>query len=208
MNNFNYTGDQTELSEPYLPSQDLIDAVNVSIALERPLLLKGEPGCGKTRLAKAVAEELNLAYFEWPIKSTSRAIDGLYTYDNVGRLRDAQLSKSNPRAKVKFDDPENYIRWGPIGRAFQKKFFDGKERAVLLIDEIDKADIDFPNDLLHELDLKEFTVEEIYPSKKIEAESSPIIFITSNDEKPHRHSSQGRSISENAVQIFPESLIH
>ncbi|MBP6472826.1 MAG: MoxR family ATPase [Chloroflexi bacterium] len=187
------------LVEPYIPNANLIEAVNIAMDLERPLLLKGEPGCGKTRLAKAVADELNLPYFEWPVKSTSRAQDGLYIYDTIGRLRDAQLA-ANPslneaeRARIaqKFDNPREYILWGPLGEAFRSP-----KRAVLLIDEIDKADIDFPNDLLHELEDKSFTVQELPPAKDdqqtpdadglignlVPAQQPPIIFITSNAEK-------------------------
>ena len=182
MSQFMYTGDQSNLSEPYMPSPELQEAVNVAIQLKRPLLLKGEPGCGKTRLAKAVAEELKLAYYPWSVKSTSRARDGLYIYDTIGRLRDAQLAANQnlvtPEALAKFRDPNTYVNWGPLGKAFR-----GDERAVVLIDEIDKADIDFPNDLLLELDQNEFTVEELPTNNTFEAKYPPIIFITSNDEK-------------------------
>lgn len=198
-----YTGDQDKLKEkgvpPYLPSTELKEAVNIAIALGRPLLLKGEPGCGKTRLAEAVAAELDLAYFEWSIKSTSRAQDGLYTYDTIGRLRDAQLIASPELAKAeraqlqaRFNEPKSYIRWGELGRGFQKRFLGGKSRAVVLIDEIDKADIDFPNDLLHELDRKNFAIREVSETVdgreqeyRIMADSDapPLIIITSNDEK-------------------------
>ncbi|BAY26834.1 ATPase [Calothrix sp. NIES-2100] len=168
---------------PYLPSQKLVEAVNLAIALERPLLLKGEPGCGKTKLARAVAYELGLPYEAWYIKSTSRAKDGLYTYDAVGRLRDAQLAaaKIDEEATAKAKDADAYVEWGPLGRAF-----DNEQKTVLLIDEIDKADIDFPNDLLLELDEKRFEVTEVKqnsPIKKIQAQETPIVFITSNDEK-------------------------
>ncbi|MDX2244918.1 MAG: MoxR family ATPase [Leptolyngbyaceae cyanobacterium bins.302] len=168
---------------PYLPDEKLVEAVNLAIALERPLLLKGEPGCGKTRLARAVAYELGLPYEAWYVKSTSRARDGLYTYDAVGRLRDAQLANSNVdedaarRAKI----PDSYVEWGPLGRAFRNDY-----STVVLIDEIDKADIDFPNDLLLELDEQRFTVAEVRaesPIREIRAKTSPIVFITSNDEK-------------------------
>lgn len=186
------------LVEPYIPHKHLIEAVNVAMDLERPLLLKGEPGCGKTKLAKAVADELDLPYFEWPVKSTSRAQDGLYTYDTIGRLRDAQLA-ANPnlsaaerqRITEKFENPRQYILWGPMGEAFRSE-----KRAVLLIDEIDKADIDFPNDLLHELEEKKFAVQELPAigqndaqnsfdkgGNLVQAQQPPIIFITSNAEK-------------------------
>ena len=184
--------------EPYIPDSELVEAVNIAIALQRPLLLKGEPGCGKTKLAKAVADELGLDFYEWPVKSTSRAQDGLYTYDTIGRLRDAQLA-ANPklgeaergRISKKFEDPSEYVSFGPLGDAFRSE-----KRAVLLIDEIDKADIDFPNDLLHELEEKRFTIQELPPLVKenkpvefdaggnlVRAKSVPIIFVTSNQEK-------------------------
>lgn len=164
---------------PYLPSRELVEAVNLAIYLERPLLLKGEPGCGKTQLASAVADELGLPLESWYVKSTSRARDGLYTYDAVGRLRDAQLAGSgrlNEEQLRKADDPTTYVRWGPLGRAFLNE-----QRTVVLIDEIDKADIDFPNDLLLELDKQQFLVEET--GDAIAANVPPIVFITSNDEK-------------------------
>lgn len=168
---------------PYLPSEKLVEAVNLAIALERPLLLKGEPGCGKTKLARAVAYELDLPYEAWYIKSTSRARDGLYTYDAVGRLRDAQLaaSKIDEEAAVQAKNADAYVEWGPLGRAFRKE-----QPTIVLIDEIDKADIDFPNDLLLELDEQRFEVTEVKqnsPLKKIQAKATPIVFITSNDEK-------------------------
>lgn len=164
---------------PYLPSKELLEAVNLAIYLERPLLLKGEPGCGKTQLASAVAFELGLPLESWYVKSTSPARDGLYTYDAVGRLRDAQLAGSGRLTDEQMrlaDDFASYIRWGPLGRAFLNE-----QRTVVLIDEIDKADIDFPNDLLLELDKQEFLVEET--GTKITARIPPIVFITSNDEK-------------------------
>jgi MoxR-like ATPase len=162
-----------------LPNPELVEAVNLAIYLKRPLLLKGEPGCGKTRLAQAVAYELNLPFEAWYVKSTGRARDGLYTYDAVGRLRDAQLAAAKrltPEQIERIDDPSTYVRWGPLGRAFQNL-----ERTVVLIDEIDKADIDFPNDLLLELDERRFVVEET--GQVIQAKATPIVFITSNDEK-------------------------
>lgn len=164
---------------PYLPGRELVEAVNLAIYLERPLLLKGEPGCGKTQLASAVANELGLPLESWYVKSTSRARDGLYTYDAVGRLRDAQLAGSGRLTEeqlLKADNPATYVRWGPLGRAFLNQ-----QRTVVLIDEIDKADIDFPNDLLLELDKQQFLVEET--GEEITAKVPPIIFITSNDEK-------------------------
>ncbi|MGH1393323.1 MAG: AAA family ATPase [Trichormus sp.] len=164
---------------PYLPSSELVEAVNLAIYLERPLLLKGEPGCGKTLLANAVAYELSLNLEAWYVKSTSRARDGLYTYDAVGRLRDAQLAasfRSTPEQIERIENPSTYVRWGPLGRAFQQE-----KPTVVLIDEIDKADIDFPNDLLLELDQKRFIVEET--GDEINAKVAPIVLITSNDEK-------------------------
>lgn len=162
---------------PYLPSDELINAVNLTIFLEkRPLLIKGDPGSGKTRLARAVAYEMDLPYEAWHIKSTSRARDGLYTYDAVRRLHDAQLARHAQRDSSPVDDPANYIQLGPLGRAFKNK-----QRTIVLIDEIDKADIDFPNDLLLELDEQWFVIEET--GEKVEALEPPIVFITSNDEK-------------------------
>ena len=169
---------------PYLPSPDLVKIVNLAIRLRRPLLLKGEPGCGKTKLARAVAYEFekrygSWSYEEWYVKSTSRATDGLYLYDAVGRLRDAQIAAAKRWEgdvdKI-LDNESKYIKWGPLGRAFQNS-----HRTVVLIDEIDKADIDFPNDLLREFDQNQFTVEET--GDVITAKQAPIVFITSNDEK-------------------------
>ena len=172
-------GTNGQLLYPYLPSPELVEAVNLAIYLERPLLLKGEPGCGKTLLASAVAYELGLNLETWYVKSTSRARDGLYTYDAVGRLRDAQLAASGRLTAEqiqRIDNPITYVKWGPLGRAFQSE-----QRTVMLIDEIDKADIDFPNDLLLELDQKRFIVEET--GQEIKAKAAPIVLITSNDEK-------------------------
>lgn len=162
---------------PYLPSDELVDVVNLAIFLEkRPLLIKGDPGSGKTRLAKAVADELKLPYFAWHIKSTSRARDGLYIYDAVRRLHDAQLARTTGEGGSQVDDIRSYIKLGILGHAFQSK-----KRAVVLIDEIDKADIDFPNDLLLELDEQRFVIEET--GEEVKAKHPPIFIITSNDEK-------------------------
>ncbi|MBD2604887.1 MoxR family ATPase [Scytonema hofmannii FACHB-248] len=172
-------GAKGQLLYPYLPNPELVEAVNLAIYLERPLLLKGEPGCGKTQLASAVAYELSLDLKAWYVKSTSRARDGLYTYDAVGRLRDAQLAASNrltPEQMQRINDPTAYVRLGPLGQAFQQD-----NPTVVLIDEIDKADIDFPNDLLLELDERRFIVEET--GQEVEAKAAPIVIITSNDEK-------------------------
>jgi MoxR-like ATPase len=177
-----YTGksvlpENSKLIAPYLPSPELINAVNLAIFLEkRPLLLKGEPGCGKTRLAEAVANELDLSYEPWYIKSTTRAKDGLYTYDAVRRLHDAQLVRMGEKNKSEVENLDHYIKMGPLGRAFENE-----QRTVVLIDEIDKADIDFPNDLLRELDEQKFVIEET--GKEIEANKPPLVLITSNDEK-------------------------
>lgn len=163
---------------PYLADEALVEAVNLAIYLERPLLLKGEPGCGKTQLAWAVKYELGLPLEEWYIKSTSRAREGLYTYDAVGRLRDAQLANQNidPEAVHRAKDPAQYVQFGPLGEAFRSD-----QRTIVLIDEIDKADIDFPNDLLLELEERRFKIQET--GTVIKAQHSPIVFITSNDEK-------------------------
>jgi len=145
-------------------------AVNAAIALERPLLVKGEPGTGKTELARQIAEGLGLPMLEWNIKSTTKAQQGLYEYDAVSRLRDSQLGEA------RVADVSNYIRKGKMWQAFE-----AKGRVVLLIDEIDKADIEFPNDLLQELDKMEFHVYET--DETIRATNRPIVIITSNNEK-------------------------
>jgi MoxR-like ATPase len=174
--------------EPYLPDKALIEAVNVAIALGRPLLLQGDPGCGKTRLAHAVAFALSLPLEECYIKSTTRAQDLLYAYDAVNRLYDAQLGERGPR-NVKGDDwlcrdPANYVRLGPLGRAIARAQYG--RRSVVLLDEIDKADLDFPNDLLYELDRLAFAVPEA-PKMSFAAEDDPklrpIVIVTHNEEK-------------------------
>lgn len=154
----------------YVAPQDLTLAVNAAIQLQRPLLIKGEPGTGKTELAKQVAKGLGLDLIEWNIKSTTKAQQGLYEYDAVSRLRDSQLGDE------RVHDVANYIRQGKLWQAF-----DADRRVVLLIDEIDKADIEFPNDLLQELDKMEFYVYET--GETIRAENRPIVIITSNNEK-------------------------
>lgn len=154
----------------YVSTEDLTVAVNAAITLERPLLVKGEPGTGKTELALQIAESLGLEMIEWNIKSTTRAAQGLYEYDAVSRLRDSQLGEE------RVHDVKNYIKKGKLWQAFEA----GK-KVVLLIDEIDKADIEFPNDLLQELDKMEFHVYET--GETIRARHRPVIIITSNNEK-------------------------
>lgn len=154
----------------YVATKDLAVAVNAAITLERPLLVKGEPGTGKTELARQVAASLGLPFLEWNVKSTTRAQQGLYEYDAVSRLRDSQLGDA------RVADVSNYIRKGKLWQAFEA---DGK--VVLLIDEVDKADIEFPNDLLQELDRMEFHVYET--GQTIRARHRPVVIITSNNEK-------------------------
>ena len=154
----------------YVATDDLTIAVNAAVTLERPLLVKGEPGTGKTELARQVSSALGLPMIEWNIKSTTRAQQGLYEYDAVSRLRDSQLGEE------RVHDVKNYIRKGKLWQAFE-----ADEKVVLLIDEIDKADIEFPNDLLQELDKMEFFVYET--GETIKAVNRPIVIITSNNEK-------------------------
>ncbi len=157
-------------TESYVTTDDLNMAVNAAISLERPLLIKGEPGTGKTLLAQEVARSLEMPIFEWHIKSTTKARHGLYEYDAVSRLRDSQLGEEG------VGNIRNYIEQGPLWRAFEEE-----ARSVILIDEIDKADIEFPNDLLQELDRMEFYVHEL--QETIAAKTRPVIIITSNNEK-------------------------
>ncbi len=159
-----------EGTDSYIASDDLRIAVNAAITLERPLLVKGEPGTGKTELARQVAGALGLPIIEWHVKSTTRAAQGLYEYDAVSRLRDSQLGEG------RVHDVAAYIRPGKLWEAFT-----ADERVVLLIDEIDKADIEFPNDLLQELDRMEFHVYET--GETVTARQRPIVIITSNNEK-------------------------
>jgi MoxR-like ATPase len=154
----------------YVATDDLTIAVNAAVTLERPLLVKGEPGTGKTELARQVSRALGLQMIEWNIKSTTRAQQGLYEYDAVSRLRDSQLGEE------RVHDVKNYIRKGKLWQAFE-----ADEKVVLLIDEIDKADIEFPNDLLQELDKMEFFVYET--GETVTARHRPIVIITSNNEK-------------------------
>jgi MoxR-like ATPase len=164
------TNSKFQGTDTYIATNDLMMAVNASVTLERPILIKGEPGTGKTQLAIEIARSLGKPLLEWHIKSTTKAQQGLYEYDAVARLRDSQLGDD------KVHDIANYIVPGKIWEAFESA-----EQPVLLIDEIDKADIEFPNDLLQELDRMEFFV---YETKKlVKAEHRPIIVITSNNEK-------------------------
>lgn len=185
--------------EPYLPSDGLLEAANLAIFLGRPLLLQGEPGSGKTKFAKFLVQELYYKKYkddwntkkeelfkEWYIKSTSKAKDGLYMYDNISRLRDAHLAglnQLNANELKKSKEPFTYVEYGALGEAFRNK----DERCVVLIDEIDKAAIDFPNDLLLELDEKKFIIDELKINHKERiqiAKHTPIVVITSNNEKP------------------------
>ena len=157
-------------TDTYIATDDLTMAVNAAVTLERPLLVKGEPGTGKTELARQVAESLDVEIIEWNVKSTTRAHQGLYEYDAVSRLRDSQLGDD------RVNDVKNYIRKGKLWQAFE-----AEKRVVLLIDEVDKADIEFPNDLLQELDRMEFFVYET--GETIRARIRPIVISTSNNEK-------------------------
>ena len=157
-------------TDVYVATHDLTIAVNAAVTLERPLLVKGEPGTGKTELAQQVARSLGVRLIEWNIKSTTRAQQGLYEYDAVSRLRDSQLGED------KVHDVSNYIKKGKLWEAFSSK-----EKVVLLIDEVDKADIEFPNDLLQEIDKMEFYVYET--GETVKALNRPIVIITSNNEK-------------------------
>jgi len=159
-----------EGTDTYVADDDLKVAVNAAITLERPLLIKGEPGTGKTMLAEEVARALGRPFHQWHVKSTTKAQQGLYEYDAVSRLRDSQLGEA------KVQDIANYIVKGVLWEAFESQ-----EQAVVLVDEIDKADIEFPNDLLRELDRMEFYVYET--RRTVKARHRPLILITSNNEK-------------------------
>ena len=154
----------------YIASPELMSAVNVARALSKPLLIKGEPGTGKTMLAKAIAESLDMPLISWNIKSTTKAQDGLYMYDTIQRLYDGQFGEEG------VDDIKRYIKLGKLGEAFSSDV-----QVVLLIDEIDKADLEFPNDLLWELDQMEFYIHET--KETIKAKHRPVVIITSNAEK-------------------------
>ncbi|WNG14000.1 AAA family ATPase [Cystobacter fuscus] len=157
-------------TDTYLSSEGLQAAVNCALTLQRPLLVRGEPGTGKTLLAEAVAQSLGLRLLTWHVKSTTRAQDGLYVYDTVQRLYDSRFGDGDVR------DIRRYIRLGPLGEAFASK-----ERVVLLLDEVDKADVEFPNDLLHELDRMRFRITET--NEDVVATHRPVVIITSNNEK-------------------------
>lgn len=173
-----------EEGEPYQPDPELVRAVNLAIYLERPLLLEGEAGCGKSRLAYAVAYELGLPLYVWPVRSTSQAHEGLYTYDAILRLHDVQIMKAGDVTPERDPrQPRDYLNFGQLGEAFRLT----EHPAVVLIDEIDKADLDFPNDLLSVLEKpRHFNIPEtgeVGPDKGVTATHAPIVIITSNKEK-------------------------
>jgi MoxR-like ATPase len=157
-------------TDEYIVSPELARAVDVAVAIQRPLLIKGEPGTGKTLLAVALAKAMGLPLIRWQVRSTTKAIEGLYHYDTVRRLHDSRFGDGDVK------DIAKYIGLGPLGRAFASE-----DRSVVLIDEIDKADLEFPNDLLHELDVMSFTIPET--GRTYTAKQRPVIVITSNNEK-------------------------
>ena len=188
----------------YVASAELLSAVNVAIALEKPLLIKGEPGTGKTMLAQAIAQSLDKELIIWNIKSSTKAQDGLYIYDTIQRLYDSQFGTAG------VDDIAKYIRLGKIGEAFESE-----EQVILLIDEIDKADIEFPNDLLWELDRMEFYIPET--QRTVKAKKRPIVIITSNAEKElpdaflrrcifHYIEFPGKELMEEIVRVHFDAL--
>jgi len=164
------TNTEFQSTKEYVASEELMASVNVAIALQKPLLIKGEPGTGKTMLAQAVAQSLGKKLVIWNIKSTTKAQEGLYVYDTIQRLYDGQFGEEG------VDDIARYIKLGKLGEAF-----DSDEQVILLIDEIDKADLEFPNDLLWELDQMEFYIHET--KRTVKAKRRPIVIITSNAEK-------------------------
>jgi MoxR-like ATPase len=165
MSGLDFTG-----TADYIASPELREVVNVAVALEKPLLIRGEPGTGKTLLATAIADGLGLPLLTWHIKSTTKAQDGLYVYDTVQRLNDSRFGDGD------VSNIEHYIKLGPLGQAF-----DASSRKVVLIDEVDKADMEFPNDLLHELDRMSFRIAET--GRVVTAKERPVVIITSNAEK-------------------------
>ena len=170
MENQSYQGTSFQGTKEYVASEELMASVNIAMALKKPLLIKGEPGTGKTMLAEAVAKALGKKLIIWNIKSTTKAQEGLYVYDTIQRLYDGQFGEEG------VDDIARYIKLGKLGEAF-----DSEEQVVLLIDEIDKADLEFPNDLLWELDQMEFYINET--KRTVKAKHRPIVIITSNAEK-------------------------
>jgi len=164
--------DQFQGTASYIASEELKHAVNVAVALARPLLVRGEPGTGKTLLAENLAESLGLPLIRWHVKSTTKARDGLYVYDTVARLHDSRFGGDGTDVR----DIAKYIKLGPLGEALA-----APSRVVLLIDEIDKADLEFPNDLLHELDAMKFRIDET--GREVAAKERPVVIITSNNEK-------------------------
>jgi MoxR-like ATPase len=177
---------ETKKMSSYVIGEDLVNAINAALVTGRPLLLKGDPGCGKTKVALAIAKFFHgknayKHYFEWHVKSKSKAKDGGYTYDHVRRLRDATMKDEATKAKVQ--NSHEYIEMGPMGMAFKSDTKNDEKPSILLIDEIDKGDIDFPNDLLLELDEMRFKIDELDKFVSADRSKKPLVFITSNDER-------------------------